>query len=264
MQADFNLKREIKNALVFGRSKGANTPFNFHSQIEVYLVTEGEVEIIINDKKKVLRPGELSVALSYDAHGYREVKSSESVYLIIPTDYCPDFIRLLDGKRVGSPFIDDEGTVRVVADAIDKLMDGANDLEKRGLIYIILGAILEKLETENDSMTQSHRFSADILIYISKSFREDLSLSLLAHEFGYNPSYLSRTFRETFGISFVDYLTMIRLREAVLLLRSGGKSVTECALESGFGSMRSFYRAFHDEFGIAPKEYIAQLSVRGT
>ena len=263
MQANFNLKREMKNALVFGKGRGAYASFNFHSQIEIYIVTSGKVEIIINDKRKVLGAGELSVALSYDAHGYRELESSEFMYLIIPTDYCPEFLRQVSGKRAESPFIDDEGTVRVITDAMNKLISGANELEKRGLIYIILGAILEKLHTEDDSAVQPHRFSADILIHISKCFREELSLSSVAREFGYNPSYLSRTFRETFGISFIDYLTMIRLREAVLLLRTGEKSVTECALESGFGSMRSFYRAFHDEFGLTPKEYIAQMTERG-
>jgi AraC-like DNA-binding protein len=69
-------------------------------------------------------------------------------------------------------------------------------------------------------------------------------------------------FRSAFGISFVEYLTMLRLREAILLLRSGKKSVTECAMESGFGSMRSFYRAFSEEFGVTPKEYLKQLNVK--
>jgi AraC-like DNA-binding protein len=48
---------------------------------------------------------------------------------------------------------------------------------------------------------------------------------------------------------------MLRLREAVLLLKKGEYGVTKCALESGFGSTRSFYRAFHEEFGVTPKEY---------
>ena len=76
-----------------------------------------------------------------------------------------------------------------------------------------------------------------------------------AAKFGYNSSYLSRSFSKTFGISFNKYLTMLRLREAILLMRSGEMNVTECALESGFGSMRSFYRAFREEFGCTPKEY---------
>ena len=257
MQANFNLKREIKNELVCGKTRGGSTPFNFHSQIEIYLVTSGEVEIIINDKKKILREGELSVALSYDAHGYREIKDAEAFYLIIPTDYCTEFLRSLEGKRTESPFIDDKATVAIVSSAMEKLILGGNEVTKRGLIYVILGAILDKLQTQQNSEPHPHRFSAEILIYISKSFREEITLASVAREFGYNPSYLSRSFRETFGISFINYLTMIRLREAVLLLRSGKKSITECAFESGFGSMRSFYRAFHDEFGVTPKEYFA-------
>ena len=78
----------------------------------------------------------------------------------------------------------------------------------------------------------------------------------LSTAFGYNSAYLSRTFQKTFGISFGRYLSMIRLREAILLLRDRKKNVTECALESGFGSVRSFYRAFYEEFKCTPKEYL--------
>ena len=141
------------------------------------------------------------------------------------------------------------------------LLDGGNDLSKRGHICVILGAILEKMISADDNFSPSYSFSAEILIYISDHFKEELTLHDLSRKFGYNPSYLSRMFRSTFGISFIEYLTMLRLREAILLLRSGKKSVTECAMESGFGSMRSFYRAFDEEFGITPKEYLKQLNV---
>ena len=56
---------------------------------------------------------------------------------------------------------------------------------------------------------------------------------------------------------------MLRLRETVLLMRAGKMSITACALESGFGSMRSFYRAFREEFGCTPKEYFASTPQSG-
>jgi AraC-like DNA-binding protein len=52
---------------------------------------------------------------------------------------------------------------------------------------------------------------------------------------------------------------MLRLRESILLLQSGKRTVTEAAIESGFGSMRSFYRAFYTEFSCSPKEYLSRL-----
>ena len=136
-------------------------------------------------------------------------------------------------------------------------MVGAGELSTRGYVYVILGTLLEHLPASTPREVQNSHVSAEILIYVSEHLREDLTLTALSSAFGYHPSYLSRSFRETFGISFVRYLSMMRLREAILLLRAGGKSVTECAMESGFGSLRSFYRAFYEEFGCTPREYVA-------
>ena len=258
MHGYFNLNREKANKLTYGhtRRNTSSTDVHFHSQIEVYLVRSGLVEVLINDKRRLLRGGEIAVSLSYDAHGYRTVGEADTMYLIIPTDIFSDFSSLLAHKRLGEPFIDDTETYTKVLSAMEELMVSKNELSARGYVYIILGAILdlERLEQRDEPMDA--RFGAEMLIYIGKHFREELTLTDVATEFGYNPSYLSRYFKDTFGISFGKYLSTPRLREAVLLLKGGERNITECALESGFGSVRSFYRVFYEEFKCTPKEYL--------
>ena len=50
--------------------------------------------------------------------------------------------------------------------------------------------------------------------------------------------------------------TIVRLRHAITLMCSGKHDITYCALEAGFASMRTFYRAFHEEFGMTPTDFI--------
>ncbi len=256
MQANFNLYRETKNELECNRVHSPSYYFHFHSHIEIYVILSGEVEVIINGHRRLLHGGEISVALSYDAHGYNTPKCADAEYLIIPTSYCADILPLLEGRRSSSPFIDDQRTFKTVCDAFDHILSSPNEISQRGYIYVILGAILDSAADEENSHSNDTRMNPDILIYLSERFREEISLCSLAEHFGYNPSYLSRSFHDTFGISLGKYLTLLRLREAIMLMRKGEKSITECALESGFGSMRSFYRAFSDEFGCSPKEYL--------
>ena len=255
MYANFHLKRELNNKLACGRVQHPGFPVHFHSHLELYLIRSGAVEILVNDQKRVLRQGEISIAFSYDAHGYRSVDDDAVAdFLIVPLSYCNDILPLLEQHR-GSSFIHDPHTYALACDAMDRLLEHPNELLQRGYVYVILGAILDQASLLPREETPSTRFSADILIYVSQHFREDLTL---AKRFGYHPSYLSRLFRQSFGITFNRYLTMLRLRDAVLRMRSGESSVTESAMESGFGSMRSFYRAFHEEFGRTPKEYFAK------
>ena len=262
MQANLLLQREMNNTVECGRVRSPHSAFHFHSHIEFYIVNSGKIEIMINDQKKVLSAGEISVAFSYDAHGYRSIDQAEAIYLIIPVDRCADILPELSSRRLISPFINDKNLYETLRAAAEGIMASKNEIIKKGYIYTVLGAVFDHMADKEQTSPVQHSFSADILIHISKNFKEELTLPALAREFGFTPSYLSRSFRETFGISFVRYLTMLRLREAVLLLRSGKMSVTECALESGFGSMRSFYRAFFDEFGCTPKEYHRSAAAR--
>ena len=114
MQAKLNLEREIKNTLAYGITRASSVSMHFHSQVELYLVLKGEVEVIVNGNHRTLCAGQMSIALSYDAHSYKKRGDAESFYLIIPTDTCSEFIKLLSGRRALLPFIDDESTIKTV------------------------------------------------------------------------------------------------------------------------------------------------------
>ncbi len=260
MQAKFHLRREQANHLEYSRRQNPDISMHFHSQIEIYLILDGEVEVWINDWHSVLQPGDMSVAFSYDAHSYRTVRSADCMYIIIPTDLCGEFRSLFAGKAAGDPFIRDPAAFETVRHAIQTLLDGANDLITRGCVYLTLGTLYDRLSFKSRPDTADPHASAQLLIYINEHFREKITLSTISAAFGYNPSYLSRYFKETFGVGFNRYVTMLRLREAVLLLRDGKKSVTTCVMESGFQSLRSFYRSFYEEFGCTPREYLAEES----
>jgi len=200
----------------------------------------------------------MSAAFSYDAHSYRSLRETESMSLIIPTDLCGEFRPLFAGRHTGDPFLREPADVETVRRAIETIIAGANDLIVRGCIYTVLGTLYDRMSFASAPRTGDPHDAAQFLIYINEHFREEITLSSMAAAFSYNPSYLSRSFKETFGIGFNRYVTMLRLREAALLLRAGEKSVTSCALESGFRSLRSFYRSFYEEFGCTPREYPAE------
>lgn len=256
MQSKFLLQREVNQKLFFGNLRSSKFDPHFHSQIEIYLILSGELDVCINNERKKLRQGEISVSFSYDIHSYKASLDMKAYSLIIPTAFCGNFLPLLSSKNFNSSFIDDTKTYTTVKDSMERLIEGANDISTQGHIYVILGAILDSLKPNPNPEKYASPFSPELLIYISNHFREKLTISDLAANFGYNQNYLSQNFHNTFGVPFSKYITMLRLRETVSLLQKGDKSVTECAFECGFGSLRSFYRAFRDEFGCSPKEYI--------
>ena len=94
------------------------------------------------------------------------------------------------------------------------------------------------------------------LRYISAAYREPITLEDTARRVGLSPNYFCTLFRQRTGCSFVNYLTVLRVRKAQMLLASGTeKSITQVAYEVGFGSYTNFYRAFLRVLGTPPHQF---------
>lgn len=91
--------------------------------------------------------------------------------------------------------------------------------------------------------------------YIQENCEQDLCLDTLADYTGFSSCYFSRAFKQLTGSSFLEYLTMQRLKHAQLLLSDFALPITEIAYQSGFGSIATFNRAFRRYRGCSPTEY---------
>ena len=261
MQPRFYIEREKEQDIFYKVYTNGTGYLGFHSPIELYFVDEGKMEVIINDKKKTLSKNQMSVALSFDAHTYKTLENSKSSVLIIPTYMCEEFIAAIKNKRAINPFICNEEAVLKIKEYIKELnKNDINGIVKMGYIYLILGIVYENLSFVNSSESIDPELSSRILFYINENFKKDISLASVAAEFGYNQSYISRYFKASFNTGLSHYITMVRLKNALLLMHEKKHTLTFCALESGFNSMRTFYRVFLEEFKCSPKEYIAKMN----
>lgn len=91
--------------------------------------------------------------------------------------------------------------------------------------------------------------------FITDNCREPLRLAEVARHAGLSRSYFSRTFKQTFGKGFEQYLTEQRLLLAERLLRSSALSIGRIGGEAGFASAAHFAAAFRKSRGMSPKAY---------
>ncbi len=110
---------------------------------------------------------------------------------------------------------------------------------------------LLRFQDGNKAQAQHHRAITPLLEYLSEHFAT-VTLSELARVSSYNASYLSRLFRETFDISFTDYVNILRVNRAMKLLRETELTVEEVGLEAGFHSRKHFYDMFRRHTGMTP------------
>lgn len=87
---------------------------------------------------------------------------------------------------------------------------------------------------------------------------EPLNLPGLAREVGIAPHYLSRKVRAETGETLQRHLRRFRIERACERLSSGHSNVTETALDVGYQSLSHFAKAFREELGVSPREWLAK------
>ena len=90
---------------------------------------------------------------------------------------------------------------------------------------------------------------------IREHYSTDISLAWVADEYGINPSYFSKKFKDETGVNFIDYLTEVRIGQAKELLSHTGLSVSAVSLRVGFKEAKYFSRVFASMTGEKPSEY---------
>jgi two-component system response regulator YesN len=91
--------------------------------------------------------------------------------------------------------------------------------------------------------------------------RSSVRASEFASRMNVTPARLAILFRASVGSGVKDYFSSRQIERAQELLRTTGHSTALIAMTTGFGTPRSFYRAFRRCTGMSPTEYREKMSL---
>ncbi|QAY65262.1 response regulator [Paenibacillus protaetiae] len=84
---------------------------------------------------------------------------------------------------------------------------------------------------------------------------DELSLVRLAELVYFNPSYLSRLFKQMTGVNLSEYITSCRMQKAKRLLEQPDIKIQDVAERVGYGTATNFTRSFRKLLHMTPQEY---------
>lgn len=90
---------------------------------------------------------------------------------------------------------------------------------------------------------------------ILANFVEPLGLESVSDQVGLSPTYFAAVFKKETGLTFLEYLTDVRVREAKRLLSDPRKTIADVAIEVGYNDVKHFSRVFARSTGIHPSKY---------
>lgn len=171
-------------------------------------------------------------------------------------------------------FDDDRKNIIVVSNIVDivEWIEIGKKLEAEIFKYLkcnviieqanVTGGILKIKETYLkmiDKVEDKKKCSPMILLtikYIEENYYlNDLNINSISDKLEVTSSYLSKLLKKETGLSFIDYLTNIRIKKAMYIMEDPTVKIYDVAELVGYSNQHYFCRAFKKEVGVSPTEY---------
>lgn len=237
---------------------------HWHEHIELHYVLEGTPLLRLNQREIKAGKGNLVIVNSNELHaGYCEGALVRVMVIIFEMEA---FSKELAGKNIiFQPLIESDPVIDGIMSVIHK-----EYLEQRmGYRLVCRGEILrliahlireyaQEILTESESDKRKKRLERlnRVLDYIQNNYREQISNQELAEVIHLSEDRFNHLFKESMGMSPLQYMNELRLKKAMGLLKKREYSMAEIADKVGFTDYNHFGRQFRKYYGCSPTEIL--------
>ncbi|MCM8901449.1 PocR ligand-binding domain-containing protein [Caldicoprobacter algeriensis] len=135
-----------------------------------------------------------------------------------------------------------------------------SELSQMNSIDEVCHWVVKVLDTFMDTVYETKKVRnakslGEALKYIRENYNKDITLEDVARNVYISPYYLSHLFKEELNITFLEYLTMVRMEEAKKLLKDTSLSIVAIASQVGYEDASYFSKVFKKYVGISPGQY---------
>lgn len=232
---------------------------HYHSDYEVYYLTEGRCRYFIHDKTYSLTAGDLVVIPPGSIHKViYETPIHSRLLFNCTADYIPkSVLPVLD--RI-TYFQQAPDTARQIASIYATMKEADNrpdafsdDTMRCCAMQLLL--LMAKASVNSNPLPVSSTFIEQAVAYIRANYADRITLPDVAAYCAVSPEHLSRVFKKETGFGFNEYLNLYRLKKAETMLKSGQiHSISQIALLCGFNDSNYFSGAYKRMYGISPSQ----------
>jgi AraC-like DNA-binding protein len=255
------------------------TPWHFHPEFEIVLVTESVGKRFIGDNIADFKPGDLAFIGPNLPHLYRndyEYYTGENINLqaksivihFLESSFGKDFLSLPEAKNIKELLSRSLLGIQVIGPTREVIIEKIHELcSLTGFSrWLKLLEILNSLSASADlktistqpifglNETESHRMNK-IFEFIMNKNGADLSVKEVADYVGLSPNSFSRYFIRRTRKKFTTFVNEVRLSKAIKLLQENKLSVSEICFASGFNNLSNFNRQFRAVYNMNPLSY---------
>ena len=241
-----------------------------HSHYEILYISGGERILVAEKNKYLLNRNSVALVPPYTLHrtlnSTKYVKDTYKKYLINFTkDFLAKISMALD-VEIFTAFQQnlititlDDGEADFVESTMKQMLkyNDNGDLSDEQMFKLLLCSLLTFFakKVSKETIYNDTVITDKMVEYMEDNFADDITLDTLSKQFFVSKYEISRMFTRNVGISFVEYLTRIRIENSKKLLHETTLSITRISELTGFNSSSNFARVFKKLTGISPMSY---------
>lgn len=256
-----NLVVENKTRTITCRIDHSLSPIpHFHRHIELVYVIDGESYANADRKNYKLNKGDMFFAFPNQIHYYNTVLSGKYLLIIFSPDILYGLNDILFDNIPNTNIISTENCPDLLNLSIEISKKGLEyeDTLKVGILNQLIATILPHLTLKTRIKTGNTTLQ-EVLNFCSSNFSNDITLEDIADALHISKFHISHLLNNKLGINFNSYINNLRINRACDMLEDTEIKISDISEDVGFGSIRSFNRAFKDTMNITPMEYRSQF-----
>ena len=133
--------------------------------------------------------------------------------------------------------------------------DYIRDMRINRALSELLTLLMESWHPDTTKKTAKQAKVIEVKMYLEEHYMEKISLDVLAEQFFINKYYLSKLFKESYGMTINAYILSVRITRAKQLLRFSDRTIDEIGEKVGIADGNYFARVFKKIEGVTPSEY---------
>ena len=239
-----------------------------HPFTELFYVVDGKGEFNIQGQRFPVKPNDFVIINPQVEHTELSTPDEPLEYIVLGINGL-SFSNLTPVSEGGHPFSffnlrDEQKDIlrylnAMVQEATSQSM--SYELVCHNLLEILLIKILrhQHFDLEVGKQSKATKDISFIKHYLETYYHESIQLEDLASMTHLSRFYISHSFKKEIGMSPMEYLIAIRIKESKILLRTTNYSISQVADIVGFTTPTYFSKQFRKSTGISPTDYREQF-----
>lgn len=233
---------------------------HLHYHLELLCLLGGETHAYVDSCEYRLEAGDIFLVFPNQIHRFESFEKENYLLFIINPDMMPELSRSFAGAAPTSPIVRGVGNdpymheLLMTLSRTEQMPADYRDAITKGYLLAFFGELLSRMDFKESNQGDSLTLRS-IVSYCAQNYSRELTLATLEEELHLSKYYISHLFGSKIGTGFNDYINALRVSEACRYLRRTNKSITEISTLVGFGTLRTFNRAFFKQVGMSPSDY---------